>query len=128
MLSGDQHLTRGEQFVETLPKKTRFYDRSERRHYEITRAVAARLVDDPALVENGRAFARRHMSGDAAQSQYFHMWEKLLRAEVGDIVQSLLEDSPRGALLRDTQPVFFVLPPEIRQQVIVLARTGPVAA
>jgi hypothetical protein len=94
----------------------------------MTRAVAARLIDDPALVENGRAFARRHMSGDAAQSQYFNMWETLLRAEVGDIVRNLLEDSSRGALLRDTQPVFLVLPPEIRQQVIVRARTGSVAA
>jgi hypothetical protein len=121
-------LTRGEQFIETLPRKARFYDRNERRHYEMTRAVAVRLIDNPALVRSGLAFARRHMSGDVAQSQYFAIWEELLRADVSDIVRGLLEDSPRGSLLRDTQPVFLVLPPEIRQQVIMRARSGPVAA
>ena len=46
-------MTRGEQFVEALPGKLRFYDRNERRSYELTRAVAARLVDDPGLVQQG---------------------------------------------------------------------------
>lgn len=121
-------MSRGEQFIETLPRKTRFYDRNERRNYELTRAVAARLIDDPNLVKNGLAFARRHMSEDAAQSQYFIMWEELLRSDVGDIVRNLLEDTPRGALLRDTQPVFCVLPPEVRQEIIVRARSGAVTA
>lgn len=68
------------------------------------------------------------MSEDAAQSQYFIMWEELLRSDVGDIVRNLLEDTPRGALLRDTQPVFCVLPPEVRQEIIVRARSGAVTA
>ena len=128
MLSGERYLTFGEQFVEALPKKSRFYDRNERRQYEMTRAVAAHLIDDPTLLRNGLAFVRHHMSGDAAQSQYFAIWEDLLRADVSDIVRSLLEDSARGSLLRDTQPVFLVLPLEVRQEVIVRARSGTVAA
>ena len=121
-------MTSGAQFVEALPRKLRFYDRNERRSYELTRAVAARLIDDPSLIQNGLAHIGRHMSGDAAQVQYVAMWEDLLRSDVRNIVRHLLEDTPRGALLRDTQPVFCVLPSEVRQEIILRARTGPVTA
>lgn len=121
-------MTRGERFVEAIPRKTRFYDRNERRGYELTRAVAACLIDDPALVNDGIAYLNRHMSRDVSQSQYVALWDKLLRSGVEDIVPRLLEDSPRGALLRDTQPVFCVLPPEVRREIIARARSGAVAA
>ena len=121
-------MTRGEQFVEALPPKMRFYDRNERRSYEVTRAVAARLIDDPSLIQKGLAHMQRHMSGDAAQSRYVVMWENLLRSEVRDLVRELLEDTPRGALLRDTQPVFCVLPAEVRQEIMLRARAGTVTA
>jgi hypothetical protein len=121
-------LNLGEQFVAELPRKVRFYDRNERRSYEMTRAVAARLINDPTLIQNGLDHMRRHMGCDTAQSRYVARWESLLQAEVHVIVQQLLEDSPRGALLRDTQPVFCVLPSEVRQAIILRARTGPVTA
>ena len=121
-------MTPGEQFIASLPAKTQFYDRNERRSYELTRVVAARLIDDPSLVSNGLAHARRHVGADASQSRYFKMWDELLRGDVADIARQLLEDTPRGALLRDTQPVFCVLPPEVRQEVIVRARAGTVTA
>ena len=121
-------MTHGESFIESLPKKLRFYDRNERRSYELTRAVAARLVDDPRLVKIGLDFVRRHMSGDARQSQYLVMWEELLRHDVRDIARQLLDDTPRGELLRDTQPVFCVLPSNVRQEIVARARAGAVAA
>lgn len=121
-------MTPGEQFVEALPRKTRFYDRNERRSYELTRTVAARLIDDPTLVSNGLAYARRHMTQDVAQAQYYAVWEKLLHADVCAIVRDLLEDTPRGALLRDTQPVFCVLSAQTRQEIILRARSGTVMA
>ncbi|HMK80028.1 MAG TPA: hypothetical protein VK438_10280 [Xanthobacteraceae bacterium] len=116
-------MTLGEQFVESLPRKTRFYDRNERRSYALTRAIAARLIDDPALVESGLAYARRYMSNDPAQTRHFAMWQEQLRHNVVDIVRNLLEDSPRGNLLRDTQPVFCVLPDEVRREIIKRAGT-----
>lgn len=119
-------MTRGKQFVESIPRKTRFYDRSEWRSYELSRVVAARLIDEPSLIENGRDYAMRHMSKDVAQSEYFRMWDALLQRDVAEIVRSLLEDTPRGALLRDTQPVFCVLSSEARQEILARARSGPV--
>jgi hypothetical protein len=120
-------LTRGEQFVHSLPRKTRFYDRNERRSYALTCAVAARLIDDPALVRNGLVHAQRHMAADRRQTDYFAMWQRLLQRDVQEIVRSLLEDTPQGALLRDTQPVFVVLPDDVRTQIIVAERNGAVA-
>jgi hypothetical protein len=121
-------LTPGEQFVAALPRKLRFYDRNERRSYELTRAVAARLVGDPDLVQQGLAHARRHMGSDASQARYFEVWEQLLKEDARAIARQLVEDTPRGAVLRDTQPVFCVLPPDLRQEIILRARTGPVTA
>jgi hypothetical protein len=68
------------------------------------------------------------MDGDEAQSQYRAIWDELLRCDVKVIASQLLEDTPRGALLRDSQPVFCVLPAELRQEIVARARTGAVAA
>ena len=121
-------MTRGEQFVQSLPGKTRFYDRNERRSYALTRAVAARLIDDPTLVREGLAHARRYMAADPTRAAHFELWQELLRRDVEEIVRSLLDDTPRGALLRDTQPVFVMLPDDVRSKIIAAERGGPVTA
>ena len=87
-------MTRGEQFVHSLPRKTRFYDRNERRSYALTCAVAARLIDDPALVQNGLVHAQRHMAADRRQTDYFAIWQRLLQRDVQEIVRSLLTLNP----------------------------------
>lgn len=107
-------MTEGERFVSTLPAKMNFHDRSKRRSYDVTRRVAAHLVDDPGLVDNGRAFLERHVRPDPAQAQYYELWMNLLRQDVRQIVRQMLADTSQGDLLRDTQPVFVVIPPEER--------------
>ncbi|SFU71354.1 hypothetical protein SAMN02799631_01914 [Methylobacterium sp. 174MFSha1.1] len=107
-------MTEGERYVGSLPAKTDFHDRSKRRSYVFTRAVATRLVDNPTLIRNGQAYLERHMRGDPRQSRYYAMWTDLLRQDVTVIARRLLEDSPDGDLLRDTQPVFVVLSPSER--------------
>jgi hypothetical protein len=67
------------------------------------------------------------MAADRRQTDYFAMWQRLLQRDVQEIVRSLLEDTPQGALLRDTQPVFVVLPDDVRTQIIVAERNGAVA-
>ncbi|AWN51844.1 hypothetical protein [Methylobacterium sp. 17Sr1-1] len=107
-------MTEGERFVGSLLAKTDFHDSSKRRSYVFTRAVATRLVDNPTLIRNGQAYLERHMRGDPRQSRYYAMWTDLLRQDVTVIARRLLEDSPEGDLLRDTQPVFVVLSPSER--------------
>ncbi len=107
-------MTEGERFIGSLPAKTDFHDRSKRRSYAFTRAVAKRLVDDPTLIGNGQAYLERYMRGDPRQSRYYAIWTDLLRQDATVIARQMLEDSPEGDLLRDTQPVFVVLSPSER--------------
>ena len=102
-------MTEGERFVSGLPTKIDFHDRSKKRSYDLSRRVAVRLVDEPGLVENGRAFLERLVRGDPHQSRYYMLWTDLLRQDVRQIVRQLLADTAQGDLLRDTQPVFVVM-------------------
>lgn len=102
-------MTEGERFVGSFPRKADFHDRNKRRSYELTRWVAARLIDDPGLVANGRSYLERWVRPDPAQSHAYRLWTDLLDQDVGQIVRQMLEDSPKGDLLRDTQPIFAVM-------------------
>ncbi|MCJ2058486.1 hypothetical protein MKL09_18265 [Methylobacterium sp. J-048] len=105
-------MTDGERFVGALPMKVDFHDLSKRRSYERTRRVAVRLVDEPGLLANARDYLERHVRTDLRQSRYYVLWTDLLHQDVRQIVRCMLEDTAQGDLLRDTQPVFVVLPPE----------------
>ncbi|CAM2770961.1 MULTISPECIES: hypothetical protein [Methylobacterium] len=105
-------MTDGERFVGALPKKVDFHDSSKRRSYERTCRFAVRLVDEPGLLAQGLDYLERHVRTDPQQSQYYTLWADLLRRDVRQLVRHLLEDTAEGDLLRDTQPVFVVLPPE----------------
>ncbi|OHV15442.1 hypothetical protein BK022_19015 [Methylorubrum extorquens] len=107
-------MTEGERFVGSLPRKADFHDRNKRRSYELTRRIAARLIDDPGLVANGRSYLERLVRPDLAQAHAYTLWTAILDQDIRQIVSQMLEDSPRGDLLRDTQPVFAVIAPEDR--------------
>lgn len=119
---GSYRMTEGERFVSSLPVKRGFHDLSKRRSYDVTRRVAAHLIDDPALVENGRAYLERHVRPDPAQARYYELWMDLLCQDVRQIARQMLADTSQGDLLRDTQPVFLVIPPEERAQRRMAAR------
>ncbi|CAO4152812.1 hypothetical protein PKCBPO_03785 [Methylorubrum thiocyanatum] len=108
-------MTEGERFVGSVPRKADFHDRNKHRSYELTRQVAARLIDDPGLVANGRSYLERLVRPDPAQAHAYTLWADLLNQDVGQIVRQMLEDSPKGDLLRDTQPVFAVISPQERR-------------
>ncbi len=107
-------MTEGERFVGSLPCKADFHDRNKRRSYERTQQIAARLIDDPRLVAKGRAHLERFVRPDPSQARDYALWADLLNRDIRQIVTQLLEDSPRGDLLRDTQPVFVVVSPQER--------------
>jgi hypothetical protein len=105
----------GESFVQGLPRLTRFYDRSKFWAYELARLTAAKLIDNPSLIEDGRVFIDRHIRPDPHQAIYFKMWLDILGKDVREISRLILEDSPHGEWLRDTMPIFYVPTPEERQ-------------
>ena len=102
-------MTEGERFVGSLPRKADFHDGNKRRSYELTRRIAARLIDDPELVASGRSYLDRFVRPDPAQAHAYSLWNALLDQDISQIVRQMLEDSPKGELLRDTQPFFTVI-------------------
>lgn len=103
-------LTKGRAFVASLPLKTRFYDAHDRRAYARAIEVAVRIVDSPELLADGTRFIDRHMRPDPHQQKAATIWRSLLAQEVKSVVRAFLEDSDHGQFLRDTAPVFVVLP------------------
>ncbi len=83
-------------------------DRNKVRSYELARIVAARLLENPALVEEGRKYLERHLKHDPAQRAYYELWSGLIDLGAEEVASRLLADSPEGELLRDTRPVFYV--------------------
>ena len=115
-------MSKGERFLASLPLKTSFYDRYEKRSYFIAREVARRILDDPSLLAVGREYLERFMRPDPHQSEHYGLWNQMLRLSPEEIARRLLEDTERGALLRDTYPVFVVLPQEARAELVEATR------
>ena len=107
-----------EAFIRSLPLKQRFYDRHEWRRYEITRFIAGKLIDDPAIRQSGLDYIYRHMGESDARADYRALWLELIARDPKDIARELLADTDRGALLRDTKPVFYVLSAAERDAVL----------
>ena len=55
-------------FVDELPRKQRFYDKSKFLSYELARLSASKFLEDPSLLERGREFMERHMRPDPCQA------------------------------------------------------------
>ncbi len=87
--------------------KTVFHDRHEERDYRKALALAERLRHDPTLVANARRYLERFMAPDPHSARYTAMWRDVLDLPAREIAAALIEDSPRGALLRETRPAFY---------------------
>jgi hypothetical protein len=90
--------------------KQEFRDADERRAYLRAYLLAQRLVENPALLARGRAFLDRFVKKDPRQRQIYAMWSDALTLPVNKLVTALLADDARGAALRETAPVFVVIP------------------
>jgi hypothetical protein len=93
----------------SVPLKTEFYDRHERRAYERAVEIAKHVVNNPSSIASAVSFLERHVRPDPHQRDAYEMWRALLRREPGEIAREMLEDSDRGAELRNSAPVFVVL-------------------
>lgn len=86
--------------------KTTFYDRHECRAYALTEEICRRILLDPGLIDVARGHLERFMAPDPHQAPYYAMWRELLDLPPAELVERLLEDSPRGDLVRETMPSF----------------------
>jgi hypothetical protein len=86
--------------------KTAFRDRHEQLRYAKFVEVARRLRQNPAMIDDARAFILTHMQSDPHQREYADRWVAVLALRVEMIIDKLLAESPEGDLLRDTAPPF----------------------
>lgn len=105
-------MKRPEQFIDTLALKRSFYDAHEERAYLRAVETARRLLVEPALLERGTEHLERFVRPDPHQARYYALWSETLAQGVTEVVRKLLEDSERGAALRDSSPVFVPLSKE----------------
>ena len=97
---------------QALSLKSTFRDAHERRAYFRAFLLARRLIDDPGLVERGRAYLDRFVKNDPRQRHIYKLWLEAIDLPVEEIVLGLLTDDARGDALRESAPVFVVIPAE----------------
>jgi hypothetical protein len=60
----------------------------------------------------------RYMRPDPARARYVALWTDLISRDPKEILRELLADADRGALLRETSPLFYVLEGPEREQAL----------
>jgi hypothetical protein len=101
--------------------KTRFRDRYELRAYVRALLLAKRLLENPELVAQGEAYLERFVRNAPHQRRIYATWREMVRLPARQLVSALLADNEMGASLRETAPVFVVIPPE---QITALTRSA----
>lgn len=96
--------------------KARFHDAHERRAYARAVEVAARILDDPALLERGRAYLERFVRDDPRQEGAYELWLQTLALGAEAVALSLIADDDKGAYLRSTAPVFTTIEPDVARR------------
>jgi hypothetical protein len=89
--------------------KNDFRDRYELRSYVRAMLVAKRLLENPRLIDRGRTYLDRFVRDDPRQARIYLLWTDALRLPMDQLLSDLLADDARGALLRETAPVFAVI-------------------
>ena len=77
---------------------------AERRSVAYHRAVAARLLDDPALLSRARARVARWIATGEVAAAYAAGWQRLLDGPLPDLVARLTDESEDMCALRQVSP------------------------
>jgi hypothetical protein len=100
---------------------------AEARSLAYHRAVAARLIAEPALVEQARARVQDWLA-TAPDAHYAKAWSEVLGWSTAEIVTFLIDDGERATELRQSTPFAGVLDPRERwriwREVGARVRTG----
>lgn len=87
---------------------------AEERSLALHRAVAARLIADPALVERARERVREWVASGRIHVEYAEAWTRILGAPVEDVARAITDESEAARALRQTTPFAGVVPPRER--------------
>ncbi|HLT38982.1 MAG TPA: hypothetical protein VK034_22015 [Enhygromyxa sp.] len=89
---------------------------AEARSLAAHRVIAARLLDDPSLLDQARARVDAWLTEGPGAHRYARAWRELLAGDVEAVARAIVEDSERGRALRQSTPFAGVLDPRERWQ------------
>lgn len=90
---------------------------AEARSLAAHRVIAARLLADPALLDQARARVDAWLTEGPDVHRYARAWRELLADNVEAVTQAIVEDSERGRALRQSTPFAGVLEPRERWRI-----------
>jgi hypothetical protein len=100
------------------------HERNERRGLALHRAIAAKLRDNPDLLEIAKDNLRRWSTPDDRSQAYLDQWRDLLNLPLADLLVLLNEDSPRMTELRQSSPFAGILEPRERWHIYDTFESG----
>jgi hypothetical protein len=95
---------------------------AEARSLAAHRVIAARLLADPALLEQARARVEAWLIERRGTHHYAEDWRELLAGDVESVARAIAEDSERGRTLRQSTPFAGVLDARERWQLWAAVR------
>src|SRR5438067_9905461 len=100
------------------------HDRLERRSLALHRAIAAKLRARPELLSIARDNIDRWSAQGGRSQPYLDTWRAILDRPLEEILQTIVEDSPRMTNLRQSAPFAGVLDPRERWHVYDTFESG----
>lgn len=91
---------------------------AERRSLALHQAVAARLREDPRLVERARTYVAVREREGRLHPQYARQWRVLLQLPLEELIVKLLDHGEEMCALRQTTPFAGVLEPRQRWRIL----------
>ena len=89
---------------------------AEARSLAYHQAVAARLADEPAVLDQARARVRGWLA-TVPEAHYALAWHEILRRPTSEIVACLVDDGERATELRQSTPFAGALDPRERWRI-----------
>jgi hypothetical protein len=91
---------------------------------ELHRAVAQRLLEDPALVERARERVAGWLRDGSVATPYAEAWQAVLAGPVEAVARFLEDPGEKACQMRQTSPFAGVLDPRTRWSIWRRAREG----
>lgn len=87
------------------------------------RAIAGRIVEEPAILESVKVDILNLISKHGESSKYFLMWLDILNGPTDTVLAKLVEDSEEMAALRQSSPFAGILTAKERWEIYETFRT-----
>jgi len=90
------------------------HQRIDRRSLALHRAIAAKLLANPELLEIARANLDRWSLAGGRSQPYWDAWREILKRPLPELLQLIVEESERMTAMRQATPFAGVLEPAER--------------